>query len=778
MAKYGMGQAVRREEDPRLLRGHGNFVNDVNLADQAHAYVLRSPHAHALIKSFDASAAEAAPGVLAVLSGHDVAADGLGTPGFPPPVRKRKRPDGEPAYLPHHPGLVTDRVRYVGDPIALIVADTLEQAKDAAELIDIDFEALPSVTDSTRIIQPDAPAVWDDCPDNISHEMNWGDAEATEAAFQAAAHIVKRTFVISRVHAQFMETRGAIGDYDPRSGRYTLYADVQYPHRVREVLATKIFNVPDQDIRVVAGDVGGGFGTKGWQYTEHRLAIWAARKIGRPVKWSCERSEAVQADEHGRDNVTEAQLALDAEGNFLALKLNTVCNVGAYISAIRNLLSSFSNVGTSVGVYTFPTAHVNMIAALSNANPVAPYRGAGRPEATYVIERIIDEAARETGIDPAELRRSNLIPAGAMPYKTALGENYDCGDFEANQDKVLEMADYAGFESRRADSAAAGKLRGIGIANAIERAASPGMEFAEIRFSTAGKATLLMGTKAQGQGHETMYKQIVGEYLGLDPKDVRVVDGDTDQVAFGMGTMGSRSTVIGGTALHNASVKIVEKGRKIAAHLLEAGESDIEFNDGTFAIAGTDRSMTITEVAQAAFMPGKLPAGVEPGLFETGTFSPKQDTFPNGSHICEVEIDPNTGGLEILNYCVVDDVGTVVNPICLKGQIHGGIAQGIGQILMEQVAYDPDNGQLLSGSFMDYAMPRADNFSDIKIVSNPVPTALNPLGVKGAGEAGTVGAMPSLMNAIHHALAPLGVTHIDMPATSETIWQAIQASAE
>ncbi len=776
MEKFGMGQPVRREEDPRLLKGNGTFINDRNLPGQAYAFILRSPHAHAEIRKLDTSAAAAAPGVLGIFTGEDVQADGLGTPGFPPPVRKRKKPNGDDAFLPPHPGLAVGRVRYVGDPIAMIVADTLDQAKDAAELIDIDVNPLPSVTDSQMITAPGAPAVYDECPDNISHEMSWGDADGAQAAFDKAAHVVTRKFVISRVHAQFMETRGVLGDYDEKTGRYTLYADVQYPHRVREVLATKILNVPDQDIRVVAGDVGGGFGAKGWQYAEHRLSIWAAKKIGRPVKWSCDRSEAVMADEHGRDNVTEVQIALDAGGKFLGLKVDTLCNLGAYISAIRNLLSSFTNIGTTVGVYDFPVAHVHMVAALSNSNPVAPYRGAGRPEATYVIERLIDEAASEIGMDPAELRAKNLITPDQMPYQNPLDCRYDSGDFPTGQAKVLEMADWAGFEARRAESASRGMLRGIGLANGIERAASPGMDFAEVRFSTAGKATILMGTKAQGQGHETMYKQIAGEFLGLDPENVRVIDGDTDQVAFGMGTMGSRSTVIGGTALYNACSKVAEKGQKIAAHVLEAAEQDIEFKEGQFSVTGTDLSMSITDVAKAAFNPATIPAGMEPGLFETGTFSPEQDTYPNGSHVCEVEIDPGTGEVKILDYNVVDDVGNVVNPICLKGQIHGGIAQGVGQILMEQVAYDPGSGQLLSGSFMDYAMPRADNFSDIKIVSNPVPTQLNPLGVKGAGEAGTVGAMPSLMNAIMDALRPAGVEHLDMPATPARVWAAIEAA--
>jgi carbon-monoxide dehydrogenase large subunit len=637
---------------------------------------------------------------------------------------------------------------------------------------------LPSITDTAQTVESDAPRVWDDYPDNIAGLFQSGDADAAASALTGAAHVIKRRFVISRVFANYMEPRGAIGDYDPREDRYTLYADVQYPHRVRQLLAEKIFRIPEQNVRVVSRDVGGGFGTKGWQYAEHRLSLWAARKVGRPVKWSSERSEAIQGDEHGRDNVIDAELAFDADGKIVGLRVRTIANIGAYLSAIRNLLSVFSNVGTLIGVYNVPAAHVAVTCVHSNTSPTAPYRGAGRPEATYVIERMLDEAARELGMDPAELRAKNMITPEAMPITTALGLTYDCGAFPENQARVLEMADYAGFEARRSEARARGKLRGIGIANPIERAASPSPDFAEVRFSTDGTATVLMGTKSQGQGHETVYKQIVGERLGLDPADIRVIDGDTDRVAFGIGTMGSRSTVIGGSALHNASGKIEAKARKIAAHQLEASEADIEFSEGVFRVAGTDSEISLKDVAKASFLPAKLPKGMEPGLYETATFAPDQDTYPNGSHVCEVEIDPDTGTVELINYNVVDDVGVMINPTIVKGQIHGGIAQGVGQILMEQVAYDPDSGQLLSGSFMDYAMPRADNFGKIEIASNEVPTQRNPLGVKGAGEAGTVGAMPAVMNAIMNALTEVGVTSLDMPATPDRIWRAIRDAAQ
>jgi carbon-monoxide dehydrogenase large subunit len=776
MGQFGIGQPVRRFEDKRLLSGNGRFQNDVNLLGQAHAVVLRSPHAHAAIRAIDLSAAQAAPGVLAIYTGDDLVAAGIGTMGVP---LQRKRPDGSPMFWRAHLGLAVGQVRYVGEPVAFIVAESLAQAKDAAELIDIDFDILPSVTDTAEAAAGEH-AVWDECPDNISNLFESGNKAATEAAFANAAHIVKRRYVISRVYAHFMEPRGAIGVWDPGEERYTLYADVQYPHRVRQALATRIFKIPESRIRVISGDVGGGFGTKGWQYPEHRLVLFAARRLRRPVKWSCERSEAVLADEHARDNISDAELALDADGRFLGLRVKTFANVGAYISSERNLLATFSNVGTLTGVYDIPAAHVAVLAVMANTNGTAPYRGAGRPEATYVIERLIDDSARELGLDPVELRAKNLIPRDKIPYKSALGLNYDTGDFPANQKRVLELADWQGFPARREDARRRGKLRGIAIANPIEKAAGPGNEFAEIRFHPSGNLTLLMGSKNQGQGHETVFKQVLNERLGIDPAEVQYVDGDTDRVAFGIGTNGSRSTVIGGSALWMAADKIIAKGRRIAAHLLEAAEADIEFavgdTGGNFAVAGTDRRISIAEVAKASFQVGRMPPGFEGGLFETGTFAPADNTYPNGSHVCEVEIDPETGQLEIPNYVVVDDVGTVVNPIGLKGQIHGGIMQGLGQAVMEQVVYDRESGQMLTGSFMDYAMPRADALGPIKVESNPCPTKLNPLGAKGAGEAGTVGALPVIVNAVLNALGPLGVKHIDMPATSARIWQAIRNS--
>ena len=553
--KYGIGQAVSRFEDPRLLKGAGRFVNDISLPRQAYAYFLRSPHAHAKIRGIDTAAAKAAPGVLAVFTEADVAAEKLGTTRLALP---RKRADGSPAFARPHPGLARGFVRYVGDPVALVVAESLAEAKDAAELIQVDYQELPPVPDIETALKAGAPRVWDENPDNVSHIFETGNKAAADAAFAAAAHVVKGRYVITRVHAQYMEPRGTVGAYDPSDERFTLHADVQYAHRVRDMLAGNIFKIPETQIRVVTGDVGGGFGTKGWQYVEHRLTLMAARRLGRPVKWSCERSEALLADEHGRDVLAEAELALDKDYKFLGIRVRLVSNIGAYLSSDRNLLATFGSLGALVGVYDIPAGYAHLTVAFSNRPATAPYRGAGRPEAIYIIERLIEDAARQLGVDRVALRQKNLIPPAKLPFKTPLGGlNYDCGDFPANMAKALSLGDAAGFAPRREASRKRGKLRGLGIANAIERAASPGAEFAELRFNTGGKATLLMGTIHQGQGHATTFRQIAIEKLGLAPEDIRYVDGDTDQVAFGTGTNGSRSTVIGGTAINMAADKII-----------------------------------------------------------------------------------------------------------------------------------------------------------------------------------------------------------------------------
>jgi len=772
MGQFGFGQAVPRTEDPRLLRGEGRFVNDFVRPHQAHGYVLRSPHAHARIVSMDVDAAKSAPGVLGVFTADDIKADGIGTTTchFP-----RQRPDGSPMYQNPHPGLVGERVRFVGDQVAYVVAETLSQAKDAAEMIMVVYDPLPAVVDTAAAFEGDGPAVWEDCPDNISNLYQLGDADAVEAAFASAHHVTRQRFVISRIAAHAMEPRGCTGEYDTHEQRYTLYGCIGTMHRVRQMMAREVFDVPENRFRIICGDIGGAFGSKGVTSTENILALYAARKVGRPVKWVAERSEGFLSDDHARDNVSDAELALDADGNFLAFRVRTLCNLGAYLTSDRTLQATFGNLGSLAGVYTTPQIHVAVYGVFTNTVATATYRGAGRPEATYLIEGIIDRAAREMGIDRVELRRRNLIAPEAMPFKTPLTYTYDCGEFEKNMDDALAHADYAGFEARRAEAAERGKLRGIGVVNPIERAgAPPGPEPAEIRFDTSGTVTLVVGTKAQGQGHDTMYKILLSHMLGIDSDDVYLSEGDTDKVPFGTGTYGSRSAVVGGSAVHYASEKIKEKGRKIAAHLLEAADGDIEFERGVFAIAGTDRSVTLKDVARSAYRPGGVPKGMEPGLFETGVYDPQDQTFPNGCHVAEIEIDPETGRLEILRYVVIDDVGNVINELTLEGQVHGGVVQGVGQAVMEHMIYDADDGQLTSGSFMDYAMPRADDICAIEVESNPVPTATNPLGVKGAGEAGTVGALPVILAAALDALTPLGIDHMEMPLTPEKLWRAIR----
>jgi len=769
--EFGIGQPVARFEDARFLRGEGRYLHDVVAPSMVHLVLVRSPHAHAQIRSIDTSAARGALGVLGVYTVDDLERDSLGTTVVTLP---RKRPDGSPMFWQAHPGLARDRVRYVGDPLVAVVAQTLGEAKDAAELVGVEYEPLPSVTDTAQAAQPGAPRVWEQIPDNVCNVFEVGDRAAVEKAFAAAATVVKGRYVVSRVHAQYLEPRGALGAWDPSQERYTLEADTQGPHRVREMLARQVFRIPEHRLRVVAHDVGGAFGIKNAPYVEHRLVLWLAKKLGRPVKWTCERSEAPLADAHGRDCVSEAELALDADHRFLALRVRNTSNLGAYVSADNNLLPTFANLGSLVGMYRLPAAHVEVAGVFSNAGPVSAYRGAGRPEAIYAIERLVDDAARALGVDRAELRRRNLVPASAMPYRTALTFTYDCGEFERGFDQALAMADWKGFPARRAAARARGRLRGIGVANAIERAgAPPGMEYAEIRFEPGGTATALAGSKNQGQGHETLYRQLLCDRLGLAPGDLRVADGDTDAVAFGTGTFGSRTVVMGGSAMWLAAGKVIEKGKRIAAHLLEAGEADIAFESGRFSVAGTDRGVGLKEVVRAAFSPG-LPAELEPGLFEHAAFAPPAATFPNGTHVCEVEVDPETGAVELCGYWVVDDVGTEINPLTLKGQVVGGVVQGLGQALMERIVYERESGQLLTASFMDYAMPRAADLCNFDVGSNPVPTKLNPLGAKGAGEAGTVGALPVAICAVLDALAPLGVKDLEMPATPERVWRAIQ----
>jgi len=770
MGDYAIGQSVPRFEDLRLVRGGGRYVDDIVLPGLAYGHVLRSPHAHARIRSIDVSKAKAAPGVLAVLAGADWQASGFGDLPVPGGMKLR---DGSPMYRPRYPALVKDRVRWAGDYVAFVVAETRHEAADAAELIETDYELLPAVVSTADAAAPGAPRVFDDCKDNICFVHVDGDKAATDAAFGRADHVVKQRLVINRVTAATMEPRGAIGDYNATEGRYTVYATLQRAHPFRAELAGHVLKVPESKLRVVAGDIGGSFGMKSPIYNEVALVLLASKLTGRPVKWTSTRSEAFLSDAQGRDNVTEAELALDKNGIFLGLRVKTVAAVGAYLQMA--MPAFVQNFGSLAGVYRTPAIHVEGTAVFTNTNPMRPYRGNGRPEAAYVIERMVDVAADELGIDPAELRRRNNIPPDAMPFKTALTFTYDSGEFEKNMDMALALADAKGFAARRAESKKRGRLRGFGLSNTIERAGAPSFEGAEIRFDRAGDATLFSGSVTQGQGHETVFKQLVCDRLGLDPAETQYIQGDTDLVFFGEGTGGSRSATLAGSAFHVATEKIVVKATAIAAHMLKVAQEDVNFTDGIFSSPKTNQTLTIKDVAKQAAQPARLPKGMEGGLISTAVYNAEMENFPNGCHVCELEIDPETGTVEIVRYSVVDDVGTVLNPMLLHGQIVGGIAQGAGQILMEDIRFD-DSGQLITGSFMDYAMPRASDLPAVAVKSNPVPTKTNPLGVKGAGEAGCVGALPAVANALADALSGVGVRHIDMPATPERVWRALRAA--
>jgi aerobic carbon-monoxide dehydrogenase large subunit len=773
--KFAMGQSVSRLEDPRLVQGLGRYSDDVNLPRQAYAVVVRSPHAHARIRRIDPAAALRAPGVLAVLTGADLAADGLGNL---PTDASRKRRDGSPAFPTPRPALIQERVRHVGDPIALVVATTPEAAADAAELVAVDYEPLPAVTGAARATSGGAAAVWDEAPDNVAFVWEAGSREAVARAFAGAAHVTRLDFVVTRVAAAPMEPRAAVGEFDRRSGRYTLHTGIQGPHGLRAVLAERIFQVPHGQVRVVTSEVGGSFGMRSGIYPELVLVLWAAKRLGRPVKWTSSRREGFLSDEHGRDNVTTAELALDASGRFLGLRVALKVDIGAYLTP-RSAGPATNNVGGLAGVYTTPAIHIESTGVYTNTTPTGPYRGAGRPEATYAIERVIDVAARELGIDAVELRHRNLIPASAMPFKTGLVFTYDCGDFERSMTMALTQSDRAGFERRRAEARARGVLLGLGIANPIEVAGGPytavNPDTAELRVNPDGSVSLFAGSTSMGQGNETAFTQIVSDRLGLPPDRIQVFSGDSDALDAGRGNGGSGAISVGGSAVLRATEKTIERGRRIAAHLLEAAPEDVALRDGRFVVAGTDRDVAWSRVARTAYQPRQLPPGLEPGWSDTAAFTPPAVTFPNGCHVCEVEVDGETGAVRVLRYTVVDDVGRMINPLLVKGQIHGGAVQGLGQGLAEVLTYD-EAGQVLSGSFMDYAMPRADEVPLFDVDAHEVPTRVNPLGAKGVGEAGTVGALPALMNAVNDALAPLGVRHLDMPVTPERVWQAMRAA--
>jgi len=772
MGEFAIGQSVTRREDPRLLMGRGRFLDDLNLANQLWAAVVRSPHAHAELRGIDATAAKQAPGVHAVLTGADYLADGLGTLPYMAPFRKR---DGSPMFVPQRPALAIDRIRHIGQPVAVVIADTLAQARDAAEKLDITYAPLPVVVSARDAFAPGAPQLYDDCPNNEAYFYQAGDAAAVEAAFARADRVVHQSMDINRVTANPIEPRGVIGEYDSGTSRYTLHCGFQRPYLFRKDITQFSFNIPENQLRLITGDIGGSYGMRGSVYPEMILMPWAARRMGRPVKWVADRSESLLSDDDGRDVIVDAALALDRDGRFLAVKVRAWGNLGAYVS-FRGAMPPVNNIGTVCGVYTIPAAHVAVSGMLTNKHCTSPYRGAGRPEASYIIERLVEIAADEMNVDPAELRRINTIPPDALPYKTALTFTYDSGRFEENMNRAMGLADWNGFAARRKEAAKRGKLRGLGLSNTIEAASDATIETAEIRFDPGGGVTLVTGSVSHGQGHATVQTQILASRLGIDPERVNIIQGDTDAVAFGMGTGGSRSTTMSGGALVLASEKIIAKARRLAAHMLEAAESDIDFADGKFTISGTDRAIGIHTVAETAFELNRLPPDMEPGLYETATYRAKTGNFPNGSHVCEVEVDPETGATEIVGYWVVDDVGTVINPLLLKGQIMGGIAQGLGQVLIEDKAYDPQTGQLLTGSFMDYGMPRASHFCSVVVEDNPVPTRTNPLGVKGAGEAGTVGSLSAGVNAIVDALSVYGVRHVDTPCTPFKVWSAIAAA--
>ena len=768
--RFGIGQPITRKEDSRFLTGRGRYVADIDLARQAHAVFIYSAHAHALIRAIDKSAAEQMPGIYAVLTGADWTADGLGT--LDPEVMAEDM-GGPPGFRTKHPPLAQGRVRYVGERVAVVIAETEAQARDAAELVSVDYEILPAVVRAEDAVHSGAPLVHDGAAANISFTMNMGNPGAVDAAFARAHHVTTLSLTNNRLTAVTMEPRGCIAEYDPGTRRWTLYSSTQNVHGTRQILAHQILNVPEGRIRVIARDVGGGFGMKGNVYPEEAIVLWAAHRVGRPVKWIPTRSEALLGDYEARDQQVAAELALDAEGRFLALRWTGSHNAGAYIEGAGIVMIVFSLKLAST-VYDIPAVSVTSSLVFTHTAPTVPYRGAGRPEAVYIMERLVDRAAHEMQIDPAELRKKNLIRPDTYPYETRTGWIYDSGNYAAALEKCQALADWEGYAARSAQSEAAHKLRGRSITYYVDNTGVFN-ERMELRFDPSGEVTILAGTLSHGQGHETSYAQMVADWLGMPLDKIHLLQADTDEVAIGRGTYASRSMMIGGSALRAAADEVIERGKRFAAHFMEANAADIAFADSAFTIAGTDRSMSIEQVAQMSFIPVGLPSELGVGLQGTGAFNPDMPSFPNGCHICELEIDPETGEAALDRYTVVDDIGTVINPLLAKGQIMGGIAQGAGQALLEDVVYDRDSGQLLTGSLMDYGIPRADTMPPrINIDFSPVPSPTNPVGAKGVGEGGTVASTPTVMNAILDALTPLGVTDVPMPATPERIWRAMR----
>ncbi|WP_422366566.1 xanthine dehydrogenase family protein molybdopterin-binding subunit [Pelagibius sp.] len=778
MSETGIGASVQRKEDFRFLTGQGRYTDDINRPGQLHAYFVRSPHAHATINGINKSAAEAAEGVVAVFTGADMAADNVGSLPCGWVVNDRH---GEPHKAPPHFPLARDKARYVGDHVAVVIAETYDAARNAGELVEVDYGELPAVSGTGTALDSGAAQLHEEAPGNLCYDWVLGDEAEADAAFAKAHHVTKVDLVNNRLIPNAMEPRAALGDYDGGTDSFTLYSTSQNPHLLKLILCAFVFGLNENKLRVIAPDVGGGFGSKIFCYAEETVCMWASKKVKAPVKWTADRSESFTSDAHGRDHITHAQLAMDENGKFLGMKVDTTANMGAYLSSFSTSVPTYLYATLLAGQYTTPVIFANVKAVFSNTAPVDAYRGAGRPEATYVVERLVEVAAREMGIDPAEIRRRNFIQPDQFPYQTPVALQYDIGDYDASLTKALEMIDYDGFAGRKAASEAKGKLRGIGFSSYIEACgiapsavvgslgAGVGLwESAQVRFNATGSVSVFTGSHSHGQGHETTFSQLVADTLGIPIENVEIVHGDTGSIPMGMGTYGSRSLAVGGSAISRACDKIIEKSRKIAAHLMEASVEDVEFENGTFRVAGTDKEKSIAEVAFTAYVPHNYPEDVEPGLDETAFYDPLNFTYPAGVHICEVEIDPSTGVTEIVDWVAVDDFGKVINPMVVEGQVHGGIAQGVGQALLENCVYDADSGQLLTGSYMDYCMPRADDLPSFRVGLTETACTHNPLGVKGCGEAGAIAAPAATINAITNAL---GILSMDMPASPEKVWR-------
>jgi aerobic carbon-monoxide dehydrogenase large subunit len=785
MGFEGIGASVRRKEDQRFLSGRGTYTDDINRPGQLYAFIKRSDRPHARIGGIETATAKAASGVVAVFTGADMAADNVG--GLPCGWQIHNK-DGSPMAEPPHPVLALDKVRHVGDPVAVVVAHTKQAAKDAAELIDIHFQDLPAVPSIADALKPGAPLVHDHAPGNLCYDWHIGDKAMVDNAFAAAHKVVKLELTNNRLIPNAMEPRSAVGEFDPASGDYTLYTTSQNPHVIRLLMGAFVLHLPENKLRVVAPDVGGGFGSKIYHYAEEAIVTWAAGKVRRPVKWTAERNESFVSDAHGRDHISIAEMAIDKDGHFLALRVSTMANMGGYLSTFAPAIPTYLYATLLAGVYKTPVIYCEVRAVFTTTVPVDAYRGAGRPEATFLLERLVDTIAHDTGLDRIEVRRRNFIPDDAFPYQTPVALQYDSGNYNMTLDAALKAADYTGFEARREEAAARGRLRGIGVSTYLEACgiapsavvgslgARAGLyECANIKVHPTGSVTVYTGSHSHGQGHETTFAQLVSDQLGVPIDHVEIVHGDTAKIPFGMGTYGSRSLAVGGIAIAKAMDKIIAKGKKIAAHLMEASVSDIEFKDGKFRVAGTDKEKTLTDISLAAYVPHNYPIEeLEPGLDETAFYDPKNFTFPGGCHIAEVEIDPDTGVTTVVDFIAVDDVGRVINPMIVEGQVQGGVAQGIGQALLENAVYD-SSGQLLSGSMMDYTMPRADNLPNITVGMESTLCTHNPLGVKGCGEVGAIGSPPAIINAVVDALKHYEVRHINMPASAPKIWSIIQA---